>query len=123
MNTHVRGRDLHARRTFIEVSPELRHLLEAIAQAAIDALDQIDGEPDLEDGADSEPDNDGEPTLGWTEDLWFGEGDDREEECEDEGAQCDDEGDDSGDREPWLGWHDVTGSHGGTISSAQGLEG
>lgn len=39
-------------RHFVEITPELRGLLEAIAAAAIDALDQIDGDADVEDGAD-----------------------------------------------------------------------
>lgn len=218
MNTHVRGRETHARRTFIEVTPELRHILEGLIEAAIDALDQIDGDLDAEDGADAEPsfgwteregrfgvrhqvpdelepDNDAEdgadaepdedledggddePTLGWTERVqagvsldgecepslgwtaaeaaegvpfrrsetlpfyreggdepslgWtedeavFGEytgsGQDLEEASEDEGAQCDDEGDDSGDREPWLGWNEA-GGHGGSWMSSAGFE-
>jgi hypothetical protein len=58
MNTHVRERESHARRLFIEVTPELRRVLETVAEAAIDALDQLDGDPDLEDAEDfdaSEP--------------------------------------------------------------------
>lgn len=104
MNTHVRDGRSHVRH-FIEITPELRGLLEAIAAAAIDALDQIDG------------DADSEPSLGWNFScLSLGGTDDREE-------QCDDEGEDGGDREPWLGWHDETGSHGGTWLSRDGLEG
>jgi len=51
MNTHVRDGRSHVRH-FVEITPELRGLLESIAAAAIDALDQIDGDADVEDGAD-----------------------------------------------------------------------
>lgn len=46
----------------------IRRRLDAIAGAIVGFIDQIDGDPDLEDG------------------------DDLEAVCEDEGAQCDDEG-------------------------------
>lgn len=42
----------------------MRVLLEAWIEAAIDCLDALDGDPDLEDGAD------GEPSLGATEARW-----------------------------------------------------
>lgn len=73
----------------------------------INVLDDIDGDADLEVGADEEPNLSftghvnqdlaigGEP-IGWA--VERGEYD-LEEDCEDEGAQCDDEGHDS-DREP-----------------------
>jgi hypothetical protein len=44
MNTHVRERESHAR-LFIEVTPALRRVLAEVAEAAIDALDQIDARP------------------------------------------------------------------------------
>ena len=56
-----------------------RHLIEDEIERLIALLDQIDSDPDLE------PWLAGELAPG---DL----GDDREEECEDEGSQCDDEG-------------------------------
>lgn len=59
MNMLLRDRDTHARRVFIQVTPELRELLERIAEATIEALDEIDGNPDLEANGDDEP------TLGW----------------------------------------------------------
>jgi hypothetical protein len=79
VNTHVRERESHARRLFIEVTPELRRVLEMVAEAAIDALDQIDADPDPEPSfghlspgildeaePDDEPEDDGcgEPSLG-----------------------------------------------------------
>lgn len=79
------------------IEKELNALFDR-ATALITALDvmEADGE-DLEDGADDEP------SLGWGERgpgsivSWPNDGrgsmhDDRELECEDEGAQCDDEG-------------------------------
>jgi len=86
---------------------QLRQMRAKIAKAAqrlIDLLDQIDGDPDMEDGGDPEP------SLGWTSGIdqrllnvgWgsdLGVTDDLEQVCEDEGAQCDDEGHDS-DSEP-----------------------
>lgn len=112
MNTHVRERENSARRTFVEVTPELRRLLEAIAEAAIEALDQIDGDADLEDGGDYEDEDGGdadgderEPSLGWiTTERWHLVGGvlDLEEECEDEGHDSDTEPTDEDDdtREP-----------------------
>lgn len=44
---------------------EPRRALEARIEEMITLLDMIDGDPDLEDGHDAEPDSDGEPTLGW----------------------------------------------------------
>jgi hypothetical protein len=70
MNTHVRERESHAPRLFIEVTPELRRVLAEVAEAAVDALDQIDGDPDLEDDGPAQPDDDAdlashrEPTGG-----------------------------------------------------------
>ena len=75
------------------IEKRLNELLDQ-SMSLITALDMMEVDPDLEDGGDFEP------WLGWT-----GEGrgtvgldpnvshdDDREEQCEDEGAQCDDEG-------------------------------
>jgi hypothetical protein len=46
----------------------------ASVQAMIGAMDLIDGDADLESGAELEPDADGEPSLGWSaplrHDLW-----------------------------------------------------
>ena len=92
--------------------PENRIDLEALIEAAIARLDDMDGDPDLE------------PTLGSNAGLSHGGTywppewvaaktahlpDECEEVCEDEGAACDDEGaveQDIGDDEPHsLPWH------------------
>ena len=81
----------------------IRPLLESEIERLIAALDLLDADPDLE------PEGNDEPWLGapdqqsgsWSGIMALGN-DDREEECEDEGAQCEDEGNDSGDREPEL---------------------
>lgn len=44
-----------------------RRQVEARIDELIALLDAIDDDPDLEDGDDAEPDQDGEPTLGWPE--------------------------------------------------------
>lgn len=81
-------------------------------------LDEIDGDPDLEDDDPAEEGGDTEPSLGWTYTLSGvhvapraeGYELDLEEQCEDEGGQCDDEGFPWGDDEPdndgehSLGW-------------------
>jgi len=69
----------------------LRQRLTALIDRLITMLDEIDGEPDLEDGAE------GEPSLSARElapresqDRWIaGNDDDREEACEDEGSEHD----------------------------------
>lgn len=84
---------------FLPMTPSLRSRIEATIEQLLALLDQIDGDPDLEPGADDEP------SLGWT---YFrdgmsaytcdSDGDDREledEHDEDEGAtwctgECDD---------------------------------
>ena len=61
--------------------PRLRHRMERAVEKLLAALDALDGDPDLE------------PSLAGG--YWAATsdgGDDREMECEDEGAQCDDEG-------------------------------
>lgn len=65
----VRERPSLAPRQFIEITPALRRALEALVEAGIAALDEIDAPTeDLEE--DDEPEDDGadEPTLGWPED-------------------------------------------------------
>lgn len=106
MNMVLRGRETHARRTFIEITPELRRLLEGLIEAAIDALDQIDDDPDAEDGCDLEP------SFGWTErEGRFGvkhqAPDELEPDNDDEDgadAEPDEDREDGGDDEPTLGW-------------------
>ena len=78
--------------------PENRLDLEALIEAAIARLDDVDGD------TDQEPDSDGEPSLGSLDRVsqvrWSaGDSSDAEDEhdgrepcCEDEGAPCDDEG-------------------------------
>ena len=84
--------------------PESRTDLEALIEAAIARLDEIDPDPDLENGTDGEPDNDGEPLLGAPEartGSWSGlfleaySDEDRELDCADD--------EDNGDAEPSLG--------------------
>ena len=76
--------------------------IERLRQSAIGALDVIDGDADLEPAGDDEPSlSAAVPAMSWegSQDAWLqGPDDDREYECEDEGAQCEDEGHDS-DRE------------------------
>ena len=101
---------------------------EAGIAALIDLLDALDGDPDLEDGGDTEPncgdvgtygandecegdDADSEPSLGATcfgslwQDLWSsGDRRDLEEQCEDEGACIQSQPHDGEtDQEPALG--------------------
>lgn len=52
------------RRTF-----QSRRALAIRIEELIALLDDLDGDPDLEDGCDAEPDQDGEPTLGWPESI------------------------------------------------------
>lgn len=57
----VRERPSLAPRQFIEITPTLRRALEALVEAGIAALDEIDAPTeDLEDGADDEP------SFGWS---------------------------------------------------------
>ena len=83
---------------------DARPLIESEIQRLIDMLDALDADVDLEDVADLEPAlSISERHCGsWT---WTGlVDDDREVECEDEGAQCDDEGEINGDQEPGDCW-------------------
>lgn len=77
-----------------------------LIERLINVLDDIDGDPDLEPIGDDEPSlSAAVPTLSWqgSQDAWLqGPDDDREVECEGEGAQCDDEGHNS-DSEPSFG--------------------
>lgn len=80
--------------------------LEALALEIARQLDELAGDPDLEDGGDDEPGTDDEPSLGslgsgaprHTQERWAGHKDDKgrdsdlEEQCEDEGGACEDEG-------------------------------
>ena len=81
-----------------------RAALERVVEKALARLDRLDGDPDLEDGSDDEPDADPEPSLcgvtvgpggqGWGPYV------DLEEQCDDEGADH--------DGEPLLGWSEPT---------------
>ena len=74
--------------------------LSTLIENLIGVLDDLGGDPDLEDGGDDEPSLSASiPTLSWegSQDRWLqGEEDDREEVCEDEGAV-------TGDDEPEMG--------------------
>src|SRR4051794_38138915 len=45
---------------------ELRRQAEMTLEEMLDVLNRIDGDPDLEDGADDELTGDEEPSMGWT---------------------------------------------------------
>jgi hypothetical protein len=92
---------------------QVRPLIESEIDRLIGILDLLEPDPDFEEGADHEEDfSDDEPWLGAPESRFrYGGGtewsglnsqgnDDREEDCEDEGAQCDDEGAIDCDLEP-----------------------
>ncbi|WP_428028804.1 hypothetical protein [Ancylobacter sp.] len=58
MNAHTRE--------FVMVERQrLRERAERTIEALIVLLDELDADPDEEDGGDGEPDSDGEPSLGW----------------------------------------------------------
>lgn len=67
----------------------LRRKLERVIDKLIDALDTLDGDPDLEDGADDEPSLSAavpRADRSGSQDAWIqGPDDDREDQCEDEG--------------------------------------
>lgn len=71
----------------------LRQRLSLLIERLVCALDEIDGDPDFEDGADDEPSLSASiPTLSWqgSQDRWLqGEEDEREDACEDEGGEHD----------------------------------
>ncbi|NWE53568.1 hypothetical protein [Brevundimonas sp. P7753] len=71
----------------------LRRKLERVIDKLIVALDTLDGDPDLEDGADDEPSlSAAVPRADWSgsQDAWIqGPDDDREDQCEDEGGEHD----------------------------------
>lgn len=79
----------------------LHHRLSLLVERLIDVLDDLGGDPDLEDGGDDEPSLSAAiPGPSWvsSQDAWIqGPDDDREDQCEDEGAP-------TGDDEPELGW-------------------
>lgn len=56
---------------FYRIIPHRLHVpekwREMIEEEVVRILDRIDGDPDFEPQGDEEPDNDGEPELGWTE--------------------------------------------------------
>lgn len=53
--------------TFVTVTPTMRGLIENVIEDLILLLDEIDGDPDQEDDDPTEPGEDGEPSLGWTD--------------------------------------------------------
>ncbi|QJP12174.1 hypothetical protein G3545_12200 [Starkeya sp. ORNL1] len=109
----------HTVREFVMVERQrLRMRAEAAIESLLAILDEIDGDPDLE-NHDPELDNDGdwhEPELGWTGIGTGWRGSDLDGDCsriplnhdfEDEHDGCEpDEGDDEpdADSEPSLGW-------------------
>ncbi|MBX9574546.1 MAG: hypothetical protein K2X07_02790 [Caulobacteraceae bacterium] len=75
----------------------LHRRLSLLVDRLITILDGLDGDPDLEDGADDEPSLSAAiPGVGWehSQDRWLqGPDDDREVQCEDEGHDSDREPD------------------------------
>lgn len=71
----------------------LRQRLSGLIDRLICALDDLDGDPDLEDGGDDEPSlSAAVPVAHWggSQDGWIqGVEDDREDACEDEGGEHD----------------------------------
>lgn len=73
----------------------LRRKLERVIDRLILTLDALDDDPDLEDGGDDEPSLSAvipRPSDGQHGSRWFGsspDDDDREDQCEDEGAEHD----------------------------------
>jgi hypothetical protein len=99
----------------LTLNPRDRLTLATTIERLINLLDHLEPDVDLEEGGDLEP------SLGWNDRgpqaLVKGVAhDDREEECEDEGAQCEDEGAAEHDapifmwggneKEPRRRWHD-----------------
>ena len=88
----------------------LRSSLCRLIDKLVTALDDIDGDPDVEDGADDEPSlsftghlNQDAAIRGEPMGLAAERGEfDLEQACEDEGAQCDDEGCEDENREASL---------------------
>jgi hypothetical protein len=79
------------RTVYLAVTPAMRRVLAAMAENLLEMLDQIDGDPDLEEPGDLEP------SLGWGERgpsvlTAYEAHDDREQEIEHD--------EDNGDREP-----------------------
>ena len=100
MGYHFREQENFVR--IVELTPAMRKQIEATIEQLLLILDQFDGDPDLEDGAD------GEPSLSWTDTQGRYGLDDivgapfadpaDDNELEDEHDE------DGGDHEPTLGW-------------------
>ncbi|UOK71554.1 hypothetical protein [Ancylobacter polymorphus] len=57
--------NVHTREFVMVERQRLRERAERAIEALIAMLDELEGDPDEEDGGDDEPDSDGEPSLGW----------------------------------------------------------
>ncbi|GLK74662.1 hypothetical protein KHC23_23035 [Ancylobacter dichloromethanicus] len=104
MNAHTRE--------FVMVERQrLRARAERTIEALIGLLDELDGDPDEEDGGDEEPDSEGEPSLGWEDGRpeRFGGGTGRRDcDCEHDQAEdgiADAEGLVEQWGGEWNGWH------------------
>ncbi len=51
---------------FLAITPSLRSRLETAIEHLLALLDELDGDPDLEEGGDHEADSELEPNIGWT---------------------------------------------------------
>ena len=59
MHTHFRERENHAPRLeLLELTPALRQALENAVETLLQLLDVVDGDADMEDGSDDEPEED-----------------------------------------------------------------
>ena len=58
--------EAHSARTFVELPPAFRHLVEEAIECLLLVLDELDGDPDREEpGALEITRDDDEPSLGW----------------------------------------------------------
>ena len=106
MGTHFRDQDGYTQ--ILEVTPGLRHRIEAAIDNLVQLLDSIDPDADFEPDNDNEPQGDEEDSLGWTDReaqkgrySWTGQGGDLEHEHDGREPQEDDE--DGADDEPSIG--------------------
>lgn len=72
MKHHFRERDTYTQ--ILEITPAIRHQIEATIENLIELLDVVDPHGDLE------PDNDNEPSLGWSSSQGCGDSSDLEQD-------------------------------------------
>jgi hypothetical protein len=92
---------------FVTLSPDDRAGIATTIERLINMLDALDGDENLEDGGDLEP------NIGWASDERYSQGfdDTDEREVEDEhGGNILDEPHDDDELEPFLGWSETCGN-------------